>query len=82
VTGGYRSNPGEGKPGGLLRSVPCQGGDSGLPPFGVGWPRPLAAEVVNGEGVVPVEHLQAGSALVGDHLRVLGAQAQGDAAAT
>lgn len=55
-------------------------GGAGGAPLLISWPRPLMVQVVNGEAVVAIEHLQAGAALVGDFLRVLGPQAQRDAA--
>jgi len=50
-------------------------------PLGIGGSRLVVSQVLDRERVVVAEHLQAGAALAGDDLRVLGAQAQGDAAA-
>jgi hypothetical protein len=44
-----------------------------LPPLDIGGPWLVMAQILNGEGIVAVEHLQAGTALLRDSLRILDA---------
>jgi hypothetical protein len=62
------------------RTLFAQGGACGAP-LDVGGSRLVVSQVLDRERVV-VKHLQARAALAGDDLRVLGTQAQRDAAAS